>query len=411
MPTYIVRARDNKGNLRKTKISANSPSEARTVLRGQGLYVQKLTEARGVIETLNSLKLEDLQNSMASVTVKDKAVFSRQFAVMVNAGVAMVRSLGILADQCPNPKLKKALQEISADVQQGTNLSDSMRKHPKCFDGLYVSMVQAGEVGGVLDEVMNRLAKLLEDVSRLQNQIKSAMTYPVAVGFIAVTVFLGMTLFLLPIFAKIFEDLDAKLPPFTAFMMGISKFLRTPLYMGILIVTIVALVIAYKQFYKTKTGRQTMDRFFLKMPLFGDLVQKTATARFCRTFGALSRSGVPILTALEIVRDTAGNQVIANAIDAARTEVQTGGMISLALQREQVFPVMAIQMISIGEETGEIDTMLMKVADFYEDEVEQAVKALTSVMEPIMIVVLGGMVGSILVAMYLPIFSIMDAIK
>jgi type IV pilus assembly protein PilC len=307
--------------------------------------------------------------------------------------------------------LKKALQEISGDVQQGTNLSDAMRKHPSCYDDLYISMVQAGEVGGVLDEVMNRLAKLLEDVARLQNQIKSAMTYPIAVGFIAVSVFLGMTIFLLPIFAKIFEDLDAKLPPFTEFMMGISRFLRNPVMMGILIVTIIVSVFAYRQYYKTKVGRETMDRFFLKVPLFGDLVQKTATARFCRTFGALSRSGVPILSALEIVRDTAGNQVIANAIDEARKEVQTGGMISLALQREQVFPIMAIQMISIGEETGEIDTMLMKVADFYEDEVEQAVKALTSIMEPIMIVVLGGMVGSILVAMYLPIFSIMDAIK
>lgn len=411
MPTYVVRARDTKGNLKREKIVANSPGEARISLRERGLFVQEITENRGLMETLNSMDLQDVQNSMASVTIKDKAVFSRQFAVMVNAGVAMVRSLGILADQCPNPKFKKALQEISADVQQGTNLSEAMRKHPKCFDGLYVSMVQAGEVGGVLDEVMNRLAKLLEDVSRLQNQIKSAMTYPIAVGFIAVTVFLGMTLFLLPIFANIFEELDADLPAFTAMMMGISKFLRTPLYMGILIVTIVVLSIAYKEFYKTTKGRVTMDRFFLKMPLFGDLVQKTATARFCRTFGALSRSGVPILTALEIVRDTAGNQVISNAIDEARSEVQTGGMISLALQREQVFPVMAIQMISIGEETGEIDTMLMKVADFYEDEVEQAVKALTSVMEPIMIVVLGGMVGSILVAMYLPIFGIMDAIK
>jgi len=411
MPTYVVRARDTKGNLKREKIIANSPGEARTSLRERGLFVQEIAENRSLMENLNSIDLADLQNSMASVTVKDKAVFSRQFAVMVNAGVAMVRSLGILADQCPNPKLKKSLQEISSDVQQGTNLSDAMRKHPKCFDGLYVSMVQAGEVGGVLDEVMNRLSKLLEDMSRLQNQIKSAMTYPMAVGFIAVTVFLGMTIFLLPIFAKIFEDLDAKLPPFTAVMMGISRFLRTPLYMGILIISIVVLVFAYGQFYKTEKGREIMDGFFLKMPLFGDLVQKTATARFCRTFGALSRSGVPILTALEIVRDTAGNQVISNAIDEARKEVQTGGMISLALQREQVFPVMAIQMISIGEETGEIDTMLMKVADFYEDEVEQAVKALTSVMEPIMIVVLGGMVGSILVAMYLPIFSIMDAIK
>lgn len=411
MPTYVVRARDTKGNLRREKITANSPAEARSSLRERGLFVQALTEDRGLLETLNSLDLKNLQSSMASVTVKDKAVFSRQFAVMINAGVAMVRGLGILADQCPNPKLKKALQEISGDVQQGTNLSDAMRKHPSCYDDLYISMVQAGEVGGVLDEVMNRLAKLLEDVARLQNQIKSAMTYPIAVGFIAVSVFLGMTIFLLPIFAKIFEDLDAKLPPFTEFMMGISRFLRNPIMMGTLIVTIIVLVFAYRQYYKTKVGRETMDRLFLKMPLFGDLVQKTATARFCRTFGALSRSGVPILSALEIVRDTAGNQVIANAIDEARKEVQTGGMISLALQREQVFPIMAIQMISIGEETGEIDTMLMKVADFYEDEVEQAVKALTSIMEPIMIVVLGGMVGSILVAMYLPIFSIMDAIK
>jgi type IV pilus assembly protein PilC len=181
--------------------------------------------------------------------------------------------------------------------------------------------------------------------------------------------------------------------------------------MGLLIVSCVVGSFAYQRYYKTPSGRVTMDRFFLKMPLFGDLIEKTATARFCRTFGALSRSGVPILTALEIVRDTAGNQVIANAVDSARMEVQSGGMISIALQREQIFPVMAIQMISIGEETGEIDTMLMKVADFYEDEVEQAVKAITSIIEPIMIVVLGGMVGSILIAMYLPIFGIMDAIK
>lgn len=379
-------------------------------MRDKGLFVQELTEDRGLVEKLSTFDFQDIQTALTSVTVKDKAVFSRQFAVLINAGVALVRGLGVLSDQCPNPKLKKALQEISADVQQGTNLSDAMRKHPQCFDGLYVSMVQAGEVGGVLDEVMNRLAKLLEDVARLQNQIKSAMTYPVAVGSIAVLIFLGMCMFLLPIFANIFDELGATLPPFTAFMIGISNFLRSP-YVLILVAVLVILVFAYRQYYKTRIGRETMDRFFLRMPLFGDLIQKTATARFCRTFGALSRSGVPILTSLEIVRDTAGNQVIANAVDEARKEVQTGGMISLALQREKIFPIMAIQMISIGEETGEIDTMLMKVADFYEDEVEQAVKALTSIMEPIMIVVLGGMVGSILVAMYLPIFGIMDAIK
>lgn len=408
MPTYVVRARDAKGNPRRQKIMADTPAEARSTLREQGLFVQELTEDQGLNMNVD---LSQIQTALTSVSIKDKAIFSRQFAVLINAGVAMVRGLGVLSDQCPNPKLKKALQEISADVQQGTNLSDSMRKHPKCFDNLYVSMVQAGEVGGVLDEVMNRLAKLLEDVSRLQNQIKSALTYPIAVGVIAIAVFIGMTVFLLPIFAGIFDELDAELPVFTQVMLQISAFLRTPAYVIGLIIILIVLAFAYRQYYSTRVGRETMDRFFLKMPLFGDLIQKTATARFCRTFGALSRSGVPILTALEIVRDTAGNQVIANAVDEAKREVQSGGMISLALQKEQVFPVMAIQMISIGEETGEIDTMLMKVADFYEDEVEQAVKALTSIMEPIMIVVLGGMVGSILVAMYLPMFKVMDAIN
>ncbi len=407
MPTYVVQARDSKGNPKKQKIVANSPAEVRSTLRDQGLFVQDLKEDQGL--NLN-IDVQSIMDSFASVSVKDKAIFSRQFAVLINAGVAMVRGLGVLSDQCPNPKLKRALQEINGDVQQGTNLSDAMRKHPACFDGLYVSMVQAGEVGGVLDEVMNRLAKLLEDVARLNNQIKSALTYPIAVGVIALSVFIGMTVFLLPTFANIFEELDADLPVFTQIMLNISDFLRTPIYSIGMIVILVVLAFAYRQYYKTRVGRETMDRFYLKMPLFGDLIQKTAVARFCRTFGSLSRSGVPILTSLEIVRDTSGNQVIANAIDEARREVQTGGMISLALQKEQVFPVMAIQMISIGEETGEIDTMLMKVADFYEDEVEQAVKALTSIMEPIMIVVLGGMVGSILVAMYLPMFKVMDAI-
>lgn len=410
MPTYAVRARDVKGNAVKRKVTAETPTEARTALRAQGLFVQELNEDRGLMETISSFDLSEIGTAFASVSVKDKAVFSRQFASLVNAGVAMVRSLGVLAEQCVNPKLKKALQEISSDVQQGTDLSDAMRKHPQCFDGLYVSMVQAGEVGGVLDEVLERLSKLLEDMARLQNQIKSAMAYPVTVGIIAVLVFVGMTVFLLPTFANVFEELGAELPLFTQIMLNISTILRTPLYSIIIVTVVVLLVFAYRQYYKTRVGRETLDRFYLKMPLFGDLIQKSATARFCRTFGALSRSGVPILTSLEIVRDTSGNQVVANAIDAARKEVQTGGMITMALQREQVFPIMALQMISIGEETGELDSMLMKVADFYEDEVEQAVKALTSVMEPIMIVFLGGMVGSILVAMYLPMFKVMDAI-
>lgn len=409
MPTYTVQARDARGNFRRLKVSATSAAEARGILRDQSLFVQDLKESRSFDP--NNINFSAIQRAITRVSVKDKAVFSRQFAVLINAGVALVRGLGILAEQTPNPKFKRALQRVNADVQQGTSLADAMGKHPDSFDNLYVSMVQAGEAGGVLDEVMNRLSKLLEDMARLNNQIKSAMTYPIAVAVIAIAVFLGMTVFLLPTFAGIFDELDAELPVFTQFMLNLSEFLRNPVAIVVILVAITALVFGFRQYYSTRVGRETVDRLILKLPLFGDLIQKTAVARFCRTFGALSRSGVPILTSLEIVRDTTGNQVISNAIDIARQKIQTGGVISLALQQEKVFPSMAIQMINIGEETGELDTMLMKVADFYEDEVEQAVKALTSIMEPIMILVLGGMVGSILVAMYLPIFSVMDAIN
>lgn len=403
MPTFVAQVRDSRGNTVKQKIAASNLAEARSTLRDQGLFIQDIKQNAGI----GSLDFKKIQTSMVSVTIKDKAVFSRQFAALVSAGVAMVRGLGVLSEQCTNPKLKVALTAVSTDIQEGVSLSDAMRKHPECFDNLYVSMVQAGEVGGVLDEVLGRLAKLLEDTARLQNQIKSALAYPVVVGSLATIIFLAMTIFIIPVFAGIFKEIGGELPAFTQAMLDISGFLRSPNVL-ILVILVPIVVFSYKRYYSTRVGRETMDRFFLKMPLFGDLIQKSATARFCRTFGALTRSGVPILTCLEIVRDTAGNQVIANAVDEARREIQTGGMISIALQKEQVFPIMAIQMISIGEETGEIDAMLMKVADFYEDEVEQAVKALTSIMEPIMILFLGGMVGSILLAMYLPMFKVFE---
>ena len=406
MPTYVAIGRDATGAQRRERVAAETPGEARTLLKDQGLFVLDLRE-----ETAFNLDLETIRTSLTQVTVKDKAIFSRQFAALVNAGVALVRGLGVLADDCSNPKLKQALLAVNSDVQQGTSLSDSMRKHPACFDDLYVALVQAGEVGGVLDEVLNRLAKLLEDLNRLQNQIKSALAYPVTVGILAVVIFLAMTMFLLPIFADMFESFDAELPLFTQMMLGVSRFLRQPLNWVVMVGVLALVAFFLRRYYTTVNGRRTIDRFALKMPLFGDLIQKTATARFCRTFGSLSRSGVPILTALEIVRDTAGNQVIAEAVDEARKDVQTGGMISLALQKHSVFPAMAIQMISIGEETGELDQMLMKVADFYEDEVEQAVKALTSIMEPLMIIVLGGMVGAILISMYLPMFRLMEVVK
>ncbi|ODG97588.1 pilus assembly protein PilC [Nostoc sp. KVJ20] len=404
MPNYVARVRDSQGKSRTEKIVAESLTQARTNLRDQGFVIQELKQSQGFQP---DVAFKKFQNSLVKVSVKDKAVFSRQFAVLMNAGVAIVRSLGVLSEQCSNTKLKQALVEISTDVQSGMNLSESMRKHPDCFDGLYVSMIQAGEVGGVLDEVLNRLAKLLEDVARLQNQIKSALSYPTVVGFIAVAIFLGMTIFLIPIFAKIFTELGTELPALTQFLMDASQFLRSP-KVFVLIAVLVGLKVAFTQYGKTPVGRITIDRLSLKMPLFGDLIQKSSVARFSRTFGSLTRSGVPILTCLEIVRDTSGNQVIANAIDAARMEIQQGGMISLALQKDAVFPAMAIQMISIGEETGELDAMLMKVADFYEDEVEQAVKAMTSILEPVMIVVLGGMVGTILLAMYLPMFAVFE---
>uniref|UniRef100_A0A8J7DCI9 Type II secretion system F family protein n=1 Tax=Desmonostoc muscorum LEGE 12446 TaxID=1828758 RepID=A0A8J7DCI9_DESMC len=404
MPTYVARVRDSQGKSRTEKIVAESLTQARTNLRDQGFVVQDLKQSQGFQP---DVALKKFQNSLVKVSVKDKAVFSRQFAVLMNAGVAIFRSLGVLSEQCSNTKLKQALVDISNDVQSGMNLSEAMRKHPDCFDGLYVSMIQAGEVGGVLDEVLNRLAKLLEDVARLQNQIKSALSYPTVVGFIAVAIFLGMTIFLIPVFAKIFTEIGTELPPLTQFLMDASLFLRSP-KVFVLIGALVGLKIGFTQYGKTPVGRITLDRLSLKMPLFGDLIQKSSVARFSRTFGSLTRSGVPILTCLEIVRDTSGNQVIANAIDAARMEIQQGGMISIALQKDKVFPAMAIQMISIGEETGELDGMLMKVADFYEDEVEQAVKALTSVLEPIMILVLGGMVGTILLAMYLPMFKVFE---
>ncbi len=405
MPTFIAEVRDAQGNTKKEKIEAKTVDSARKQLKQKYQFIQNIKPVRSFDVT--KINLQDIEAAMNPVTVRDKAVFSRQFAAMVNAGVAMVRCLTVLADQCGNPKLRKVLNQISLDVQQGINLSDAMRRHPDCFDTLYVSMIQAGEVGGVLDEVLNRLAKVLEDMSRLKNQVKGAMAYPVAVGILAIIVFLGMTIFLIPVFAGIFKGLGTELPGLTLFMLGVSSILTSWMII-IPIIVIAALIFGYIQYYKTPIGKLTMDRFFLKMPILGDLNEKTATARFCRIFGTLTRSGVPILNSLDIVRDTAGNQVIANAIEKSKIEVQQGGMLSNALQREKAFPPLAIQMISIGEETGELDTMMMKVADFYEDEVEQAVKALTSVLEPIMMVFLAGMVAVILLSMYLPMFKVFE---
>ena len=402
MAKFQANLKDSKGKAVQQTMVAVSLKEARDTWKQKGFYVQDVKEVKGGFSFAAF--------TMKKVTVKDLALFSRQLATLVNAGVSMVRGLGVMCDQCANPRLKIALTEVLDDVQQGTNFSDALRKHPKVFDKLYCAMVQAGETGGVLDDVLARLATLLEDSARLTNQIKSAMTYPIVVSSIAVIIFLAMCIFIIPVFDGVFKSLGGELPAFTQILVNISNFLKSE---KIFIIPAIAfaIVFVYRRVYATPAGQLYLDGVFLKLPLFGDLVVKTAVARFARTFGSLSRAGVPILASLEITAETAGNLVISNAIDSARNSVREGGQIAPAMEKTEVFPVMALQMVSIGEETGEIDKMLMKVADFYENEVEEAVKALTSLMEPLMIVVLGGMVGSIIVGMYLPIFSIMDKIK
>ncbi|WP_396442581.1 MULTISPECIES: type II secretion system F family protein [unclassified Limnospira] len=355
---------------------------------------------------------EDLNVAMASITVKDLAIFARQFAAMFNAGISMARCLSVLGEQCENAKLKRAINTLRADVEEGEELSSSMKKFPDVFDQLFVSMVSAGETGGVLDETLERLAVMMEKNHKTQSEIKSATSYPKTVLFIAIAVFFGMATFLLPTFSGIFEQIGVELPLFTVMMLKISDFCTTwpPIPQAIVIGSLIGIYFAYTVAYKTDSGRLFFDKIYLKLPLFGAILEKSAVARFCIIFGSLTRSGVPIMNSMEIVRDVAGNQAIANAIEYARNEIQQGGLISLALQEENVFPGLAIQMIAIGEESGELDKMLMKVGAFYETEVEEAVKSLTSALEPLMIVVVGGIVASVLLSMYLPMFKVFESL-
>lgn len=406
------------GQSRSVIIQAKDVQTARKQLRRRGI---KATELKAT-ETSKGGKQKETSSSEGILSVdlgkllqkppgvKDKAVWASKLAALVDAGVPIVRSLDLMATQQKLPMFKKALTAVGLEVNQGTAMGAAMRQWPKVFDQLTVAMVEAGEAGGVLDESLKRLAKLLEDNARLQNQIKGALGYPVAVLVIAILVFLGMTIFLIPTFAGIFEDLGAELPLFTQLMVDLSKLLRSSaaiLFAGALLVGIWL----FSRYYATHKGRRVIDRLMLKVPLFGDLIMKTATAQFCRIFSSLTRAGVPILMSLEISSETAGNSIISDAILESRALVQEGVLLSTALTRQKVLPDMALSMLSIGEETGEMDQMLSKVADFYEDEVSASVKALTSMLEPAMIVVVGGIVGSILLAMYLPMFTVFDQIQ
>lgn len=418
MTAFIATYQSSTGQPRRITINAKDAVTAKKMLRRKGILVQSITtndiknsEIKQTSNEKNNLLYKDIGRFFEKPPgVKEKAVWASKLAALVDAGVPIVRSLDLITDQQKMPMFKRALLEVSREVNQGTSMGAAMRQSPKVFDRLSIAMVEAGEVGGVLDESLKRLAKLLEDNARLQNQIKGALGYPVSVLVIAILVFLGMTIFLIPTFAEIFEDLGAELPLFTQFMVDLSKLLRssTALIIAGLLILIAWL---FSRYYATFNGRRQVDRLILNTPLFGDLIIKASTAQFCRIFSSLAKAGVPILTSLEISSETAGNTIISDAILKSRSLVQEGVLLSNALNRQKVLPQMALSMLSIGEETGEMDRMLTKVADFYEDEVAASVKALTAMLEPAMIVIVGGIVGSILLAMYLPMFTVFDQIK
>ena len=419
MANFVATYINRKGASALIDIEAADLIEARRSLRLRGIRATEIkvkqeataTSSSAATQLQNKLKLSRLNELLeAKPGIKEKAIFASKMAALVNAGVPIVRSIDLMASQQKMPLFKRALQSVSLEVNQGISLGEALRRWPKVFDKLSIAMVEAGEAGGVLDESLRRLAKLLEDNAKLQNQIKGALGYPVAVLVIAVTVFLGMTIFLIPTFAEIFDSLGAELPWFTQMMVDLSSLLRSSFSLFLLLGLIIFAYL-FGKLYATPIGRRRVDALILKLPLFGELIQKTAIAQFCRTFSSLTRAGVPILMSLDIVREITNNSIISDAISNSREDVLQGIPLSIALDRKKVFPDMSISMISIGEETGEMDAMMSKVADFYEDEVEAIVKALTSMLEPAMIVLVGGIVGSILLAMYMPMFAVFENIK
>ena len=416
MPVFIANYTTRQGATKEVQVTAANMAMAKRDLRRSGKIAtsivpqptsSKPTKTRGPSMDLGQT-LSKLMESRPGI--REKALFSNKMAALIDAGVPIVRGLEMMASQQKQPLFKRALTAICVEVNQGTNLGTAMRRWPMIFDRLMISMVEAGEAGGVLDETLRRLAKLQEDVAKLQNQIKGALGYPVAVLFIAIAVFLGMTIFIIPQFADIFKSLGAELPAFTQMLVDLSGLLRSTFSLYA-VLAIAGSSYLFSRYYSTAAGRMSVDKFLLKVPLFGDLILKSATAQFCRTYSALSRAGVPILQALEILKQTSGNAAVQEALEKARNDVQEGISLSKSLLSKQIFPDMALSMLAIGEETGEMDAMLSKVADFYEEEVSLIVKNLTAMLEPAMIVLVGGIVGAILVAMYLPMFSVFQNIN
>jgi type IV pilus assembly protein PilC len=413
MTTFLVTYASRSGRKRELTVEAETNAEARRKLRREGILPTTLVRKEGVKVPPARPKQPAFDFSSLlekKISVKEKALFASKLSAMVDAGVPIMRSLDLMRRQQKSPLFRRALMAMTEEVNQGGTLASSMRRWPKVFDNLSIAMVEAGEAGGVLDETLKRLAKLLEENARLQNQIRSALSYPIIVMCVAILVFLGMTIFMIPTFASIFEQLNADLPLFTQMMVSLSETLRSWVALVIVgVLLIVAVVVG--RYYNTPIGRRQIDGLLLKVPLFGDLIQKTVSAQFCRTMSSLSKAGVPILMSLEILVDTAGNAVVSDAISNTRIDISEGVPMSTALSLKRVFPDMMISMLAIGEETGEMDAMLSKVADFYEDEVTNTVKSLTSLIEPVMIVLVGVIVGSILLAMYLPMFSVFEHIR
>ncbi len=393
--------------MREAIAQADSPAILRTRLSARGLDVIDIKERGGMTAKQMYVRVNDVLLQFERVSLKDMVVFSRQFSAMVSSGVAMLRTLSIIVEQCPNRRLKLALDDIRKSVESGLSLSDAMARQSSIFDRLYIAIVKAGEAGGILSDVLKRLADYLEYREKLNQKVRAAMVYPSVVLVIAIGVFWAMLTFVLPVFEGLFKNIGGELPLYTQFLIALSEGVRS-IYMVFFLILCGIAFYFLRRFYRTETGRLYIDGLQLSLPLFGDLIKKVAIARFSRTFGTLIRAGVPMLNALDVVKDTAGNAVVAKGIDQIYDEVRQGGTISKPMSRNAIFPPMVTQMIAVGEETGRLDDMLSKVADFYDMEVENSVEQLTSLLEPIMVVGIGGVVGSVVVGMYLPIFTVIN---
>jgi type IV pilus assembly protein PilC len=400
MPAFVWKGKNRDGKAVSGEQSADTKEAVMAVLRRQQILVSSVKEKGKEVA---------LPKFSGSVPPKDLAVFTRQFSVMIDAGLPLVQCLEILGNQQENKTFAKILQHTRMDVESGSTLADAMRKHPKAFDELFVNMIAAGEAGGILDTILKRLAVYIEKAVKLKSQVKGAMVYPVAVIAIAGIVIAVILWKVIPTFAAMFEGLGAQLPLPTRIVIAMSNwFVRL---LPALVILIVVGVFAFKRYYATHGGKRVVDRIILKLPILGVLMQKIAVARFCRTLATLISSGVPILDGLEITAKTAGNSIIEDAIMSVRKGVEGGLTLAQPLKESGVFPNMVVQMIGVGEQTGALDAMLSKIADFYEEEVDQAVANLLTLMEPVMILFLGTTVGGIVISMYLPLFDLISKLS